>query len=468
MRLPGRSEASQDLSHSLQGTPVLDPRQRLRPSGESVPLSPNGRAPLQPIPNRPARGLSLLQAGMALLMLLGVVGIALYTFRQPLLRLFNGQEPQVTETNEQPEVSAPPAEGKSPAPEKTLSLPPKEATPAKEPGAEIASSTSKAPPPPEKTPDPVKSKPATPPTEIVRAQPVSAAEVAAVRQASGSMSSNQGSSAPEVPNLVEVPSLTGSDAPLLGETSAKASDASDSNQGLGPSSAIPSEDQPFAQALMSFFQASTLEDKLRYILFLEDPEIAALARNYYSMHPPKAVEITRISHIRSDPNPEVGGGRQAVFSVVSPSWNGDIPVMVQDTSSGFKLDWVAFIEFKDHFLHTFSSAYRPTAGHFHVGISRSHYFRSDVPDLENKHCFEVSAPHLPETIPVFVPKDSPIADALTRIITWDTQVVYVIADLQWRREGNAEWIELIGVPQMNWYSKPTHASQANGQLNATE
>jgi hypothetical protein len=37
-------------------------------------------------------------------------------------------------------------------------------------------------------------------------------------------------------------------------------------------------------------------------------------------------------------------------------------------------------------------------------------------------------------------------------LSWDKEASWVIVELQWRRQGSAKWIELTGLPQLNWYS----------------
>jgi hypothetical protein len=142
---------------------------------------------------------------------------------------------------------------------------------------------------------------------------------------------------------------------------------------------------------------------------------------------------------------------QTVFMVASPDWKLPIPVMIQETKSGLKLDWIAFVEFKDNWLFKFVQAYHPTPGRFHVSVKRSHYFERDVPDLENKDCFLIQPPQEDFEVAVFVDKKSPLAEMLRRELTWSTQYAYVLAEIQWREDGTNQWVELTDVPQLNWY-----------------
>ena len=230
-----------------------------------------------------------------------------------------------------------------------------------------------------------------------------------------------------------------------------------------PNVSVPAEAKPAADALMAFLSSGSLDGKRPYILGIDDPQITALVERYYSQAEPGPIPVTSISLLRHDPNPEVGGGMQSVFMVASPDWTYPIPVMLQETKKGFKLDWIAFIEFKDNMLLKFVQAYRDNPSRFHVSIKRSHYFERDVPDLENKDCFIIQPPQEDFEVSVFVPKNTPLADKLRRDLSWNTQFAYVLAEIQWRDDGTHQWIELTAVPQLNWYittETPGAASEA--------
>jgi len=230
-------------------------------------------------------------------------------------------------------------------------------------------------------------------------------------------------------------------------------DPDDLNLSPPPSFAtvIPDEAKPAADALVAFLMADTLEEKRKYILGAEDPQVANLINRYYGANSPTPIPVTTIGFIRHDPNPEVGGGMQSVFMVASPDWKYPIPVMLQETKSGIKLDWIAFTEFKDDWLFKFVETFRSDPARFHVSIRRGHYFDRDVPDLENKHCFFIQPPQEHFEVAVFVPKNTPLADMLGRELSWGTQNAYVLAEIQWRDDGQFKWVELTAVPQLNWH-----------------
>ena len=210
--------------------------------------------------------------------------------------------------------------------------------------------------------------------------------------------------------------------------------------------------KPAAKALLDFFAAPNLTERLKFTLGAAS--VQSLMTRYYEKMADGVIDVSEISLLRFDETPQTGGGAHCVFTVTSKLWEFPIPVMLQEEGGSFKVDWLAFVEFRDNLLYKFLSAYQDEPARFHVGIRRTHYFESDVPDLDNKDCFEIQPP-LPTYVGfVFVPKGTPLATDLAGRISWETSKAYVIVELRWRKLGDQKWVELTGVPQLNWYSFP--------------
>lgn len=401
------------------------------------------RQPLPPFPPKPGRGSNLARFGIAVVLLLACVALLGYVGRQPLKELYA----RYVASAESPLPETPEATSTTDSPLAIPSPPPEDRTvPLVEQKDDPPSTTALNPPmpgqlapgdplpqPPKMVPSPTGTSKAVDPTtpdapltEIKRATPA---------PANDPTSTDPASPPKPVESLMEVPSATSTSTLQTGE----------------PAVSVPTEAKPAADALLAFLSSNSLDGKRPYILGIDDPQITALVERYYGQADPGAIPVTSISLLRHDPNPEVGGGMQSVFMVASPDWTYPIPVMLQETQKGFKLDWIAFIEFKDNMLLKFVQAYRDNPSRFHVSIKRSHYFERDVPDLENKDCFIIQPPQEDFEVSVFVPKNTPLADKLRRDLSWNTQFAYVLAEIQWRDDGTHQWIELTAVPQLNWY-----------------
>lgn len=222
--------------------------------------------------------------------------------------------------------------------------------------------------------------------------------------------------------------------------------------------ATPDEARPAVEALKKFLAATTLEERLRYTLGSD--LIQPLMERYYSRASEGPVTVDAIRFIRLDPNPELGSGRHCIFSLENKSWEYPVPVMLEEQKDGFKVDWVAFVEFKDRILEKFFQTYQEGPMRFHVGIMRHHYFDDGVPNADQKDSFRIS-PAPPNTFQgyAFLDKESPLAQDLKTRLPWETHV-WAIVDLEWKKLGSQQWVELKSVPQMHWYSLPT--TQAKG------
>jgi hypothetical protein len=215
---------------------------------------------------------------------------------------------------------------------------------------------------------------------------------------------------------------------------------------------IPPAAKPAVEALKKFLAAKSVSERLQYTL---GPDMMKPhMERYYSRSPDGPVEVDAIQFVRMDPNPELGTGRHCILSVENKTWEYPVPVMLEEKEDGFKVDWISFVEFKDRMLEKFFQTYMEGKACFHVGIIRQHYFSDGVPNLDRKDVFRVSpAPPNAFQSSVFLDKDSPLAEDLRDRLPWETHV-WAVVELEWKKLGTQQWVELSAVPQMHWYSLP--------------
>ncbi|MEZ5384064.1 MAG: hypothetical protein R3F13_00975 [Prosthecobacter sp.] len=216
---------------------------------------------------------------------------------------------------------------------------------------------------------------------------------------------------------------------------------------------VPEEARDAVNALKQFLQSSNVSERLAYTLGSD--VMKPLMERYYSRTSDGPVMVDRIDFVRMDPNPELGSGKHCIFSLENKTWEYPVPVMLEEQPDGFKVDWLAFVEFKDRLLEKFFASYQEGAARFHVGIIRHHYFEDDVPNIDRKYSFRVS-PAPPNTFQasVFLDKESPLAEQLRTRLPWETHV-WAVVELEWKKLGTQQWVELSAIPQMHWYSLPT-------------
>ncbi|MEI6533910.1 MAG: hypothetical protein WCN98_01120 [Verrucomicrobiaceae bacterium] len=216
--------------------------------------------------------------------------------------------------------------------------------------------------------------------------------------------------------------------------------------------------QPAANALKQFFSAKTWQDRLA---LTQAPEkMRPLMERYYGANKDGSIQVARIELIRHDRAPETGSPH-CVFQVTGPALEQPLPVMVESSPEGWKVDWLTFTEFKDKLMLRFLQSWSDEPGRFHVMMRRTHYFDEDVPDLDKKYCFELTPPEPGVSGFVFVPKGSPLAKELDRSLGWEITNVAAVVELQWRKQDRYQWVEMTAVPQYNWRG-PTTAKGGAG------
>ena len=214
---------------------------------------------------------------------------------------------------------------------------------------------------------------------------------------------------------------------------------------------LPPACKPAFDGLVNFLSARKWQDRLKYIQLPDQME--PKLKLYYASNSDGMIDVDEIQYLRHDESPQVGKGMHVVFVLFSRNWEYGFPVMVEVTpEDGARVDWLTFIEFKDDMLNKFLGTYMEERVQFHVGIHRTHYFDESIPNLNQKEQFSITSPMANIKGFVFVPKSTPFARRVANIITWDKDDSFVVVELQWRKEGNAKWVEMTNIPQLNWYN----------------
>lgn len=212
-----------------------------------------------------------------------------------------------------------------------------------------------------------------------------------------------------------------------------------------------SEARPAAETLSRFFRAATWQERLG---LTQAPEkMRPLMERYYAANADGPLRVKTIELIRHDKAPEIGTPL-CVFQVTGPDLQEPLPIMVESSPGGWKVDWLTFTEFKDRLLLRFLQRWQDEPGRFHVMVRRTHYFDEDVPNLDRKHCFELMPPTPGFSGFAFVPKGTPLAMTLDRAIGWEVHNLAAVVEVQWRKEDRYQWVEITAVPQFNWRSTP--------------
>lgn len=424
---------------TLGGTPGLEPSASAMPAGRSI---ASLRAP------RGANFIRLAFAAAFMIGFLGLVGFLLKDYMPDILPSLTGQDETETPLSNNGSLPSaqpgmPPQPGDTPAPEDTASKTITQFSGAM-PVATAEASPKKAVPmpggfdPAEPAPPKLQSAPLSTTPAVTSVGNTTLAEVAPKMSQSSSDTLLEVSSKPAVVGGTSTPAAT------VPETSTQAHETAEDD--------APPEARPAVDALKKFLASSSLPERLQHTLGAE--LMKPLMERYYSRLADGPVVVDRIQFVRMDPNPELGSGRHCIFSLENKAWEFPVPVMLEEQSDGFKVDWLAFVEFKDRLLEKFFQTYQEGPARFHVGIIRHHYFEDGVPNVDRKDAFRVMpAPPNSYQASVFLDKDSALAQELRARLPWETHV-WAVVELEWKKLGSQQWVELSAVPQMHWYSLP--------------
>jgi len=200
------------------------------------------------------------------------------------------------------------------------------------------------------------------------------------------------------------------------------------------------------KALDAFLDATTLDELLPLVANRElvEPEIRANHKD--GKREPIAVEKIEFENSGIIP----GAGLRADMYWVTAG-DRKIPVSIEETKDGFKVDWAAFKQFHDADLETFLEKPEDPGGKFYTSLRRSHYFGDDMPNIAELYAFRIKSPIAPHKEGyVFLRKDNPEAKEILEQYRWGKEYRPKV-ELQWvKPKGGKPWIELTKIVSRSW------------------
>ncbi len=193
-------------------------------------------------------------------------------------------------------------------------------------------------------------------------------------------------------------------------------------------------------------EAGSVDERLK--LIHSPDKVERKMREYYARRAspakPDTVEFKLSNRL------EDSDKRFYVFQVTTDQQELPFPVAVEETDNGLKVDWRSYVEFHDNMLGKFLNVYQEKPESFRVMLERAHYFKDDVPDIGNKHCFRIKPPIPGYEGYVFASKESESGKKLDEKFKW-ASVYLPVVELQWvKTPEGGKYIRLKDVVQMNW------------------
>ncbi|MBL9131018.1 MAG: hypothetical protein JNG86_07460 [Verrucomicrobiaceae bacterium] len=454
--------------------------------GASLGDASTGMAPASPMPRgrsisalRSPRGTNFIRLAIAAVFLLGFLGTAGFFFKDAIMGAFAGSDaPEKTPAVPALPKPNPVAESSSSPPEKTVTTtvpeaPKPESASETGAGGMVAGVETKIPVTQSLGLDqnttgivPPRAQPATQ-DEIKAATATGTVAMVSPPPATPKDNDSQPplTTPPAGEKLLEVPPTAAT--PVTSAPPGPAAVSGGINDSSVPTSDdIPPKAQPALDALKQFLAASNVADRAK--LTLASTEMRPLMERYYSKMSDGPIQVDHIGFSNFDERPDLGSGAHCIFRIENKAWEYPVPVMLEQQPDGWKVDWLTFIELKDRKLEEFFKGYQEGRFMFHVGIYRQHYFEDAVPNRDQKDAFSVGLERPnPFRAPVFLPKETQLAQQLRERLPWEVHV-WAIVELEWKKLGSQQWVELVSMPQMHWYFVPTPPKPQAKPVSATE
>lgn len=208
---------------------------------------------------------------------------------------------------------------------------------------------------------------------------------------------------------------------------------------------VPAQAQSALDALKLFLEAPTWSERVTHV---QKPDaVRPLMEQYASKTGDGPIIAGAVSFIERFVNDK---GAHCTFEVSGGTLPHAVIAIVDQPSSGpARVDWEAFVEFKDDLLLKFLESNGIPNQKFRVTMQRIHYFDNDVPEQDSKDSFGIRQPNAPFEGHIFVDKKSPLGAQLATQLPWGKDLL-IIAELTWKTNGKNHWVELQEITSYGW------------------
>ena len=205
------------------------------------------------------------------------------------------------------------------------------------------------------------------------------------------------------------------------------------------------------KTLERFLVSSTPAERLE---FCQRPEqVRAEIETYYQDHPASPLTLEQLTLLAEDRVPGTTLDLH-LYNVFLKDKDSPIPVSVEQTKDGFRVDWQSFIESYEHRLRAFFSKPVKEPARFRVLLRRAHYFGPPVPGMgKERLAYSVEPPMRDETFNVWADKNSRVFReklGTGERANWEAES-YVVVELIWQGDGgSSQWVSIQNIVSDSW------------------
>jgi hypothetical protein len=199
--------------------------------------------------------------------------------------------------------------------------------------------------------------------------------------------------------------------------------------------------------LRAFLEAPDWASRSAYVLF---PEKIRAAMEAYSQQAPDGPTAFKAITPKQTQLDEATGYTLMIFFVATEAFPTGIPTAVQETADGWRVDWQAFVEFRDQLFQKFVEGPIGRTGRFHLIVSQP------PPAAEvnraNEHFMSVvvNAPLNPTQQAAYVKKASEASATLRAATPADEFFTPVLEIAKRGTPDGKTYLEILEVVASNW------------------
>ncbi len=186
---------------------------------------------------------------------------------------------------------------------------------------------------------------------------------------------------------------------------------------------------------------------------LASSKVQKSMEKHYAAIPLKPIIPHVVEFVRKIPNPASPGRNLYSYITFFHDRDEGLPLMVQETEAGYKVEWNSYAEALDNMLRSYCEKPRKEPGEFRVTLRRAHYFSDDVPDQASRECYKAISPDGSFTATIWADKASPVFQKhLTgERSSWELETMVVVR-LGWDgAAGRPSWVSLRDILAETWH-----------------
>lgn len=202
-----------------------------------------------------------------------------------------------------------------------------------------------------------------------------------------------------------------------------------------------------AAALRAFLEAPDWAARSAHVLF---PENARGAMEAYSHEVPDGPTAFKSISVKQSYTDEKTGGTLFIFYVMTDMFPDGIPVAVKETAGGWRVDWPAFVEFRDNLFQKFVDGPANKTGSFHLVVTPPPPERGASTENEHFSSFLLKSPLADPRQLAFVKKSSGVAATFQAAAESGGIFTPVLEVAKRQTAGGQSYFEVLKVTATDW------------------